>query len=1016
MVGQSEPSSAILASLAFQHPFRKYQQMILDRIEGQVDADHKVHIVAPPGSGKTIIGLELIRRFGRPALVFVPTSTIQMQWRTSVGLFCQDTAWLQEHTSLEADRLATINVLTYQILSTPGENLAFVEQLAHTRWVDDLLTSDQVPGEEEARGRIAALQESHPQAYRRELSRRYRRIKRDFLRRGDFDGRRFLHRNARDLIGRIVALGVGTVVLDECHHLLDYWAFILRELFKALPELRVVGLTATLPDPANESEYENYTSLLGEVDFEVPAPAVIKEGNLAPYRDLVYFCQPSSRERDYLIDIQEHFQAAVERVTETPAFWDWVRRAVTPDPPSPPASPVDREPHSLPELTVVDSFEELYNREPQLVTAGVKYLLARDQLLPPEVLLIDDMGEPMTMDDWLILLERFGLHVLKISSDPAQQAQYRELRQVLLSFGITITERGIRHGRSPGDLVLALSESKDEAVATILSAELGALGERLRAAVITDFERLSARARRLKGILDPDAGSAVRLYQHLVANPETNTLDPILVTGKTVLVDADKQAAVDQAIRTWSGQNHVDLEWEWQSTGSPWMLRLAGRGRSWSPRTYVALITWIFEQGITRCLVGTRGILGEGWDSPSLNTLIDLTSVTTRTGVQQIRGRSMRLDPGWPRKVSHNWDVVCYAPEFERGDADLRRFKARHQNTWGLLISLRPQGSVDGRLVRGLAHVDPALADLLLLRSFQRADLDQITQRALGAVDERDRVHDLWGVGRPYADQTFGTVQLRQPREIQFRTAFTVQNALAGLGQRLAVSTLAAAVPAGLAAIALLPEVPLSAAWLASIGTSGVGALGVLAWNARSAGRLFRKAFLELPAEEVLLDMGRALALALRDAGLVQGELPAEAVTLVALAGGGFELSLAQASPEDTDLFAKAFQELMGPLADARYLIERDGGRLNQLIYRPAWYLVRKGLRLEPQELRAYHKVPSVLASRREQAEALVVHWRRFVGGGRLIYTRNLEGRRILLQARAAQKSAVRPLAFEFWR
>ena len=178
-----------------------------------------------------------------------------------------------------------------------------------------------------------------------------------------------------------------------------------------------------------------------------------------------------------------------------------------------------------------------------------------------------------------------------------------------------------------------------------LRAELGALGERLRAVVITDYERLSARARSLHGILDPDAGSAVRVFQHLVADPETNTLDPILVTGNVVLVDTDRQAMVDHWLRTWSADQRLDLAWEWRDTGSPWMVELAGRGRDWSSRTYVALVTQLFDMGVTRCVVGTRGLLGEGWDSPRLNTLIDLTSVTTTTGVRQLRGRACGLTP-----------------------------------------------------------------------------------------------------------------------------------------------------------------------------------------------------------------------------------------------------------------------------------------------------------------------------------------------------------------------------------
>ncbi len=54
----------------FQHEFRKYQHMMLSRVDAQ-SGDHRHHLVSPPGSGKTIVGLELIRRFGRPARHFV---------------------------------------------------------------------------------------------------------------------------------------------------------------------------------------------------------------------------------------------------------------------------------------------------------------------------------------------------------------------------------------------------------------------------------------------------------------------------------------------------------------------------------------------------------------------------------------------------------------------------------------------------------------------------------------------------------------------------------------------------------------------------------------------------------------------------------------------------------------------------------------------------------------------------------------------------------------------------------
>ena len=80
--------------LHFRYPFRRYQQMVLDVLGGEAGDDHKLHVVAPPGAGKTIVGLELIRRFGRPAVVFCPTTTIQQQWQEKVGMFTADPAWI----------------------------------------------------------------------------------------------------------------------------------------------------------------------------------------------------------------------------------------------------------------------------------------------------------------------------------------------------------------------------------------------------------------------------------------------------------------------------------------------------------------------------------------------------------------------------------------------------------------------------------------------------------------------------------------------------------------------------------------------------------------------------------------------------------------------------------------------------------------------------------------------------------------------------------------------------------
>ena len=96
------------------------------------------------------------------------------------------------------------------------------------------------------------------------------------------------------------------------------------------------------------------------------------------------------------------------------------------------------------------------------------------------------------------------------------------------------------------------------------------------------------------------------------------------------------------------------------------------------PRAWVELATRLLARGTTGVLVGTRALLGEGWDCPAVNCSSTSAWPPPACRVQQSRGRSLRLDPGDPRKLSSNWDVVCVAPELVRGSADYERFVRRH--------------------------------------------------------------------------------------------------------------------------------------------------------------------------------------------------------------------------------------------------------------------------------------------------------------------------------------------------
>ncbi len=1021
--------------LEFRYPFRKYQRMILAQIEaGEAEqADNQYHVVAPPGSGKTIVGIELIKRFRAPAVVFAPTTTIQLQWREKVAMFTETPEQARALSSLDPHSLADINIFTYQLISTPGESQQRVEAMALQKWVDDLQFEGLVSDGASAQARIDTLKSNNPKEYRKELAKRYNRIKRELLRSEDEDIAPFLHPNAKRLIDDLVAHGVRTVVLDECHHLLDYWAIVLRYLIRQINEPRVVGLTATLPSPEGDVEYENYTSLLGEVDFEVPTPAVVKEGDLAPYRDLALFVRPTRKEMRYLKNIQDEFEDAIAELTGSQQFRQWLIKSVLE------RANADGSPQS---------WGDFLKEEPIFSVAALRFLRRIRYSLPDDLIIPLEAEETMILDDWATLLERYGLDVLKVSPNKSDHQQYQRLRRILLPFGLTLTERGLRQQRSPGDLVLTFSEAKDYAVAHILSKESQTMGDNLRAVVVTDFERMSSgvkrHAKKRKSNkddpldifpLDPDAGSARRVFQRLVQHPQAGKLEPILVTGKTLLVDADHGDELIERFNAFLEKRNLRASCRYRETESAQILEVSGEGQDWSSRNYVRMVTSVFEQGITKCLVGTRGIFGEGWDSLSLNTLIDLTSVTTSTSVQQLRGRSIRKDPNWARKVAHNWDVVCIAKNFERGDIDLKRFYRRHAQYWGIMIypewktmaaealqmgELPDLATIenDGQITKGILHVSTRLAGELVMRPLKMVNFGRHNRHMLQQIKRRDRVYDLWKIGEDYSNFSYSVTNL-DVRDLRIRTVYTVENTIKKMLAEFKLSiALGILSTLNWAFFSFLQgmEGGFPIGCLSSMVVLIVATLATSIFNARSAFRLAKKFLIEQPPDGILLDAGRALLAALKDAGLVSRNLQMEYVRVVETPDKAYQVLLDYASPEDSNTFVRAYQEIFAPVRDQRYLILRDDSRLPSLVLRPFWIVLRRFVRNKFGYKPAYHPVPKILAQRKDRALAFAQYWEKFVGGSKLVYTRSETGRTLLLEARAQRRPKVKGLAFEIWR
>ncbi|WP_374754090.1 DEAD/DEAH box helicase family protein, partial [Streptomyces sp. SM12] len=327
--------------------------------------------------------------------------------------------------------------------------------------------------------------------------------------------------------------------------------------------------------------------------------------------------------------------------------------------------------------------------------------------------------------DWVCLLDDWVRRCLRVADRPADRAAEERIRAALPSVGHRLTAHGVRRDRSPLDRVLARSAARTAAVTEILAAEDDAPGERLRAVVVCDHERATATLpSRLDGVLDAQAGSARLVLAELAADRRTASLAPLLVTGRTVAADPGTARAF-AAFAAFCAERADGLDLAvHEADGIPGAAEITGR---WTSRRWVPLATVFFEEGHSRALIGTRALLGEGWNARRVNTLVDLTEATTATAVVQTRGRALRLDPGWPEKTATTWSVVCVAPGHPRGTTDWDRFVRKHEGYLGVAES--------GAVLGGVAHVDPGLSpyappDAATFDAFNAAMLTRARDRA----------------------------------------------------------------------------------------------------------------------------------------------------------------------------------------------------------------------------------------------------------------------------------------------
>ncbi|WP_309233497.1 DEAD/DEAH box helicase family protein [Conexibacter sp. W3-3-2] len=945
-----------VADLRFPGTWRRYQELAFAAFEADRAAGRRrTHLVAPPGSGKTVIGLELVRRRGGPALVLVPNQAIQAQWVAQIGR-CGGAGLVRT----ELDRDAPISVLTYQALCRLEDPGAALRELAQARWTAERAAAT---GESEQAVAAAAADWTGEAERRRsaQVSRIVAAIKREVARgeHPDLALADLLDRGARERVAALRAAGTATVVLDECHHLASLWGYVVRAVLAQLDAELVVGLTATPPAELTAAEGELYEALLGPVDFSVPTPAVVRDGFLAPYQELAWFCAPLASERAWLAEHDVRFAELVTALHDEVPAPDGV-----PAPLSFPAWVLRR----MRERGAADGAAEVpwgtfQRRRPALARAGVRFLLSAGLAPPPGAPRGEAFREPPDLDDWLVLLEDYALGALAADPSPAAAARHEAIGAALRDLGFTLTRQGIRRGRSEVDRLLTSSAAKPLALVEVLACEDEARGEALRACVLCDAERAERRADgALTGVLDATAGTAARAVVALAEDLRTAPLRPLLVSGRALrCVPEDHEALAAALDIAPAGVPEPDADGLVE-------LRLAAG--PWTPRDWVPRATAALTAGHTRTLVGTRALLGEGWDAPCVNVLVDLTVATTGVSVRQMRGRSLRLDPQRPEKIASNWDVVCVAADLARGAADYRRFVRKHAHL------LAP--AEDGVIEAGPSHVHPLLGPFTPPAAAELAVVDRAMRaRAADHAGARER----WAIGTPYEAVERPTITVRPVRE-DLAAGETARDA--GVQAALPLSQRAPVLTAAGGALA-------AAAGTALAGPVGLAGLLAVPGAGLWAGLRLRRAAALAPPLPPLDGAAHAVV----EAYAALGELPrdvADSLVVEPRSDGYLRCRLRRGTPEHAALLATALEQLLGVVESPRYLVSRP----IRVPGRGPLGMLARVLRRRPPLDERWHAVPDDLARRADRAEAFHRAWSGVVGPSQLRFVQRSDAGRAL--------------------
>lgn len=723
---------------------------------------------------------------------------------------------------------------------------------------------------------------------------------------------------------------VQVLILDEAHHLRAEWWKALEKVREHLADIILVSLTATPPYDSEAQEWSRYEQLCGPIDEEISVPELVKAGTLCPHQDFVWACNATISEKKQIQEYDYRVATLCNTLFNSDDFQSIVL--------------------SHPWLRPGEVEDDII-REPKIAIALLSFIKAKNlphnlELMTLLDLSVEDIPE-LGRHWWQVLIET----ILFSKATPHSETQEQFLEQLkkqlraseLLNKRELSLERSRRIERS-----LSLSSSKVLACGVIHQIEYRRRGDSLRQVVLIDYIRDEALATGLEtGEINLGAWP---VFKHITSSsPIPDQVG--LLTGRICVVPTSKMLSLFNYIDNKSvNAEPIGLDGLYQRISGPL-------------NQLTSAFTQLLMNGDIKVLIGTRSLLGEGWDAPAINSLILASSVGSFMLTNQMRGRAIRLDPKKRDKISSVWHLVAINALSDTGWSDYHSLRKRFETFVGL-------SEKDLTIENGFERMHITSAFSMNAQN-EAAFIASINRRMIRRFRKLDEVGERWRRALTI-DESARIIPSVKTNKVPVLRGLLLKQSLKYLliqftGVFFVIFT----------GIANLHARSISQLLLFLI----LGVVAGLIYTLPKTLSILKIVFRYLPVDGALKQIGKALLDALCQAGLIETSIRQLRLNVASMADGSFYISLSGCTFYESALFSDCLNEILSPIDNPRYLILREGRFLGTF-------------------REDYHAVPMKFSVKKELAQLFYKSWQKNVCLSELIYTRTEDGRKRLLKAK----------------